>query len=132
MDHAFDGSRVRRAARATSRRTSGIGGDTAPARAATSSLRAPGPGRASRFRGVRSGCLDDGGACVAIGDAQSCNGKATSSTVISIQATTRIKHQDIFTRACAVFLFEHLSVVSNSCSFSTALFLSLATSLAGP
>ena len=52
-------------------------------------------------------------------------------SVASTQAT-RIKHHDMLTRACAVFLFEHPSVVSNSCSFSTALFLSLATSLAGP
>ena len=133
MGHACDGSSVRRAARATSRRTSGIGGDTAPARAAASSFRAPGPDRASHFRGARSGCLDDGGACVAIDDAQqSCNGKAISSTVASTQEATRTKHQDIFTCACAVFLFEHLSVVSNPCSFSTALFLSLATSLARP
>ena len=51
-------------------------------------------------------------------------------SVVSTHAT-RIKHHDMLTRAWAVFLFEHLSVVSNSCSFSTALFPSLETSLAG-
>jgi hypothetical protein len=59
------------------------------------------------------------------------NIKALLISVASTQAT-RIKHHDMLTRACAVFLFEHPSVVSNACSFSAALFLSLETSLAGP